>query len=76
MCLVNPESRSRRASAFLALGMMFLVLAVLEPVMVRATAHDANLRDFLRGLLYGLSFAFNIGSVVLQRRPSRNTPAS
>ncbi len=79
MCLLNSESRSRRSSAFLVAGMMCLALAVLMPVMFPnhgALSGDATLRDFFHGLFFGLSFAFNIGSVVLQRRPPRNTPAS
>ena len=76
MCLLNPEARTRRSRAFLALGMIFLSLAVVWPVMIPARALAPNLSDFFKGMLYGLSFAFNIGSIALQRRPPRNTPAS
>lgn len=72
MCHRNSDSRARRSSAFLVLGMIFLSLAVLEPLLFPSRSPlsgDADLRDFFHGLLYGLSFAFNIGSIALQRRP-------
>ena len=75
MCLLDREARNPRSAAFLSLGMIFLVLAVLWPLLFPAMAHGSPAGDFFHGMLYGLSFAFNIGSIVSQRR-GRTHPAS
>jgi len=71
MCLLNSESRTPRT--FLLLGMVSLTLAILLPIALPARALSVDLLDFFKGMLYGLSFAFSIGSIVARRRPPSNT---
>jgi len=72
MCLFANEPRSRRSGAFIAVSMCCLACANLWPSTSFSHALTPNLRDFFKGLLYGLSFAFSIGALILARRSRLN----
>jgi hypothetical protein len=69
MCLGN---RSKNTTALIAMGMMFLVVAFLFPMILHpATQMGKNLAEGIRGLLVGLSIGINLFSVILAKRQGR-----
>ncbi|HUB17616.1 MAG TPA: hypothetical protein VL990_03210 [Acidobacteriaceae bacterium] len=69
MCLFdqNPAVR-RRSGGFIAVSMSCLVVAMLFPNLGLSRAAHPDLRDFLQGMFYGLSFGFSIGAIIIARR--------
>ena len=73
MCLFDQDpSTRRRSSGFVAISMVCLTLAVLWQDTPLAHGSHLDLRDFIDGLLYGLSFGFSIGALFLARRSRFN----
>jgi len=73
MCLFDQDpNRRRRSSAFIALSMACLVLAILWRDMPFARFAHPDLRDFFQGLLYGVSFGLSIGALLIARRSRTN----
>lgn len=69
MCLLDHDPVSRRRSgAFIAISMSCLVLAILWQNLPFSRGPHPDLGDFFHGLLYGLSFGFSIGALIVTRR--------
>lgn len=74
--MMNLGNKTNNGSTFLKLGMLFLVLAILSVWFVRPTAHlSQDVADMLKGFLFGISIAFNLGAVYFNRRCKRGEAA-
>jgi len=63
------NNRRKNPAALMTIGMSCLVLGVLWPDIVPHIANvGPNLSHFLRGLLFGVSLAMNLMSIVISRR--------
>ena len=72
-------NRTKNTSALTAVGMMFLVIGITFPYFVHPTAGlGLNLLHLVRGMLFGISIALNLGSVILagRQRQCGGSPAA
>jgi hypothetical protein len=66
------KNRRKNPSTFMAMGMSCLVLGVLWPNIVpHIGSIGFNASHFIRGVLFGMSFALNLMSIVITRRQRR-----
>ena len=70
--MILPD-RLKNPRALMSIGMACLLPALLWPRFVHPTAAGLDLADFVRGVLFGLSFGMNLWSVALtaRQRPLR-----
>ena len=63
------KNHRQNPAALIAMGMSCLAVGVLWPDIVPHIANiGPNLSHFLRGLLFGVSLAMNLMSIVISRR--------
>jgi hypothetical protein len=66
------QTRFKNPLALMPIGMMFLVLAILFPVLAHPSSKlSQDWFDGIRGVLYGLSIGFNLMAVRMKGRAQR-----
>jgi hypothetical protein len=66
------QTRFKNPLALMPIGMMFLILAILFPMLTHpSTKLSQDWFDGIRGLLFGLSIGFNFMAVRMKRRAQR-----
>jgi hypothetical protein len=66
------QPRFKNPLALMPIGMMFLVIAILFPMLTHPSSKlSQDWFDGIRGLLYGLSIGFNLMAVRMKARAQR-----